>query len=320
MNRVQLACAVVLGLCASVVEAASQDWPARPIKILVGAGPGGGMDGLARAAVGSIAIELGVPIVIENRVGGGGMVATNAVMQAAPDGYTLLIGAIATVLRPLMDQNASYDPLTAFTPIVLLGDTPNVILAGKGNAGLSLRDVVDRAKHNSQGLTIGHPGPGTMGHLATEFLASYAGLKATFVSYRNGPQMLPDLLEGRLDAGIAAYAPPLKSGRILAVMTPRPVKFLPDTPTTAEAGFPGLEATTWFALFGPPGLPADIVAKLNKAANKYLTSADADAKLPLIGSQALGGTPGDLETRMRQDMSHWAKIISQQKIKISDTQ
>jgi tripartite-type tricarboxylate transporter receptor subunit TctC len=278
------------------------------------------MDVLARAAVGHIAKELGVPIVIENRVGSGGMVATNAVMQAAPDGYTLLIGAIATVLRPLMDQTANYDPLTALTPIVLLGDTPNVILAGRGNTGLSLRDLVDRAKQKSEGLTIGHPGPGTMGHLATEFLASYAGLKATFVSYRNGPQMLPDLLEGRLDAGIAAYTPALKSGQILAVMTPRPVKFLPGVPTTAEAGFPGLEATTWFALFGPAGLPADIVAKLNKAANTYLTSTDAEAKLPLIGLQALGGTPGDLEARMRQDMSHWAGIISQQKIKISDPQ
>lgn len=320
MNRVQLACAVVLGLCSSAVEAVSQDWPTRPIKILVGAAPGGGMDVLARTVIEPAAKELGVPLVIENRSGGGGMVATNAVMQAAPDGYTLLVGAIATVLRPLMDQTATYDPLTAFTPIALLGETPNVILAGKGHADLSLRDLVDRAKQNSEGLTLGHPGPGTMGHLAAEFLASYAGLKATFVSYRNGPQMLPDLLEGRLDAGVAAYTPALKSGRILAVMTPRPVKFLPDIATTAEAGFPGLEATTWFALFGPPGLPADIVAKLNKVANTYLTSDDAVAKLPPIGIQALGGSPSDLEARMRQDTAHWSKIIRRQKIKISDTQ
>jgi tripartite-type tricarboxylate transporter receptor subunit TctC len=155
-----------------------------------------------------------------------------------------------------------------------------------------------------------------MGHLATELLTSYAELKTTFVTYRSGMQMVPDLLEGRLDAGIAAFTPGLKSAKILAVMTPQPVKFLPDVATTSEAGFPGLEASTWYALFGPPGLPSDIANKLNRAMNNYLTSADAEAKLPSMGMQALGGTPRDMEDRMRQDMKHWSKIIGGQKIKV----
>ena len=316
MKHIQLACLAVLGLCLSSLDVASQDWPTRPITILVGFGPGAGIDIFARKTSEHAAKELGVPVIVENRVGGGGLVATNAVMQAAPDGYTLMVGAIATVLRPLMDQTATYDPLAAFTPIVLLGDTPNVIVAGKDYAGRSLRDFITHAKQSPGGITLGHPGPGTMGHLATEFLTSYAGLKTTFVTYRGGPQMVPDLIAGRLDAGIGAYSPAMKSTKVLAVMSPGPVKFLPDIPTTAQAGFPGLEATTWYALFGPPRMSPEIVDKLNRTMNIYLTSADAEASLPLMGIQALGGTPMVLEDRMRRDISHWSKIISQQKIKV----
>lgn len=315
MNSVRLACLTVLSVCVSALSVAAQEWPARPITIIVGYAPGGSLDVLARATAENVAKELKIPIVIENRAGGGGLVAENAVMHAAPDGYTLLAGAIATVLRPLIDQTATFEPLSAFTPIVLLGDTPNIILAGKNHVGGTLRDLVAHAKQNPKGLTLGHPGLGTMGHLATEFLTSYAELEATLVAYRSGPQMVPDLVEGRIDAGVAAFTPGMTSAKILAVMSSQPVKFLPDVKTTAEAGFPGLEATTWFALFGPPALPSDIVEKINKATNDYLSSAAANMKLQSIGIQALGGTPGDLKSRMRQDIAHWSKIISQKKIK-----
>ena len=315
MKHIQLACLAILGLCISSLEAASQNWPTRPITILVGFGAGAGIDIFARKIAEHAANELGVPVVVENRVGGGGLIATNAVMQAAPDGYTLMVGAIATVLRPLMDQSAIYDPLSAFTPIALLADTPNVIAASPDYAGGSLRDFIDKAKRNPAGITLGHPGPGTMGHLAAEFMTSYAGLKSTLVTYRGGAQMVPDLVAGRLEAGIGAYSPAMKSAKVLAVMSPKPVKFLPDIPTTAQAGFPGLEATTWYALFGPPGMSPEIVAKLNRIMNNYLTSDDAEASLLLMGIQALGGTPIELEERMRRDISHWSKIINLQNIK-----
>ena len=185
---------------------------------------------------------------------------------------------------------------------------------------MTLRDLVGHAKQNPNGLTLGHPGPGTMGHLAAEFLTSYADLKATMVAYRSGVQMLPDLVEGRIDAAVVAFTPSMTSANILAVMSPRAVKFLPNIPTTSEAGFPGLEATTWLALFGPPSMPSDIVAKINTAMNNYLTSADAAGPLQTMGIQALGGTPEELKSRMRHDIAHWSKIISQQKIKIPGPQ
>jgi tripartite-type tricarboxylate transporter receptor subunit TctC len=278
------------------------------------------MDIISRTAVEQAARELGRPIIVENRAGGGGIVATNAVMQAAPDGHTLLVGAIATVLRPLLDPSVTYDPLTALTPIILLGDTPNVILAGRKYSGDPLRAMVERVRQSPESLTLGHPGPGTMGHLASVFFTSFAGLNATFVGYRSGPNMLPDLIEGRLDAGIAAYSQALKSAKILAVMSPKPVPSLPDVPTTAEAGFPGLEATTWFALFGPPGLPSHIVVRLNAAINNALRSPEAESRLSAVGFQPIGGSPGDLAARMQSDTAHWSKIIREHKIRVAEPQ
>lgn len=294
-------------------------WPSRPITLLVGFGVGGGGDATTRLFADFLSKELGQPVIVENRAGGGGVVAAVAVSKAAPDGYTILVQAVGpAVLRPLMDPAVGYDSEKDFSPIGLLSETPNVLLGGTKAPIHSVQDLVAWAKKKPGGLTFGHPGPGTMGHLGALLLASRAGITGTYIAYRGGGQILPDLLGGQIDAGCAAYAPSFKTGHILAVMTADPVDFLPGVPSMREAGFPGVYASTWYAVYGPPILPHDIVMKINAAMNVFLRSDDTRGRFSALGVQALGGSPEQLTKKMTEDKILWSKVIKDADIKLNN--
>jgi tripartite-type tricarboxylate transporter receptor subunit TctC len=296
----------------------AQTWPDRPISLFVGAGPGGSMDTIARTFGEFVSKKLGQPIVVENRPGGGGVVSAIAVAKAPPDGYTIAIQAVGpAVLRPIMDSSVGYDSAKDFTPIVLLGDTPNVILGGAKAPGQSLKAIVDWAKQNPGRLNIGHPGPGTMGHLAALLLGSHEGFTGSYIAYRSGGDMLPDLLGGRIDIGCAAYTPQLKSAHVLAVMTPEPLESLLGVPSMRQAGFPGVYASTWFAVFGPPHMPPAIVDKLNAAVNEFLKTDEARQRFTFLGFRTLGGSPQQLAQRMTDDTTLWSKVIKDANIKLN---
>jgi tripartite-type tricarboxylate transporter receptor subunit TctC len=157
-----------------------------------------------------------------------------------------------------------------------------------------------------------------VGHLAAVLLASKAGISGNYIAYRDNAQMLPDLLGGRIDIGVVAYTSQQKAAHILAVMTPQRVEFLPDVPSMREAGFPGVYASTWFALFGPPNLPPEIVAKLNAAANSFLRSDDGRKRLNLVGFQTLGGSPEQLTKTMAEDKVLWSKVIKDANIRLNN--
>lgn len=296
----------------------AETWPVRPISLFVGAGPGGSMDTIARTVAEFISKKLGQPVVVENRPGGGGVVSAVAVAKAPPDGYTIAIQAVGPViLRPIMDPSVGYDSAKDFSPIVLLGDTPNVILGGAKAPGQSLQAIIDWARKNPGRLTVAHPGPGTMGHLAALLLASHAGVTGTYIAYRGGGDLLPDLMGGRVDIGCAAYTPQLKSAHILAVMTPEPIESLPGVPSMQQSGFPGVYASTWFALFGPPHMPPAIVEKLNAAVNEFLRTDEARKRFGFLGFRTLGGPPGQLAQRMTDDHTLWTKVIKDANIKLN---
>ncbi|MBI5909515.1 MAG: tripartite tricarboxylate transporter substrate binding protein, partial [Betaproteobacteria bacterium] len=262
--------------------------------------------------------ELGQPVVVESRPAGGGIVAALGVSKSQPDGYTIGLQAVGPmIVRPIMDASLGYDSDKDFSPIALLFDAPNVIISGAKFPGHTVQAAVDWAKQNPGRLTVGHPGPGTMGHLAALLLASYAGFTGNYISYRNVTLMVTDLLGGQIDVGVAAYNPQLKAARVLAVMTPEPVAFLPGVPSMRQAGFPGVYASTWFALYGPPNLPPDIVAKLNAVANAFLHSEGAQKQFALLGVQALGGTPAQLTKRMSDDRILWSKVIKDAHIQLN---
>lgn len=311
---------MALVLCAVAgYSAFAQSWPTRPITLVIGFGPGATGDTIGRPFAEFASKQLGQPVVVENRTGGGGVVAANAVAKATPDGYTIGLQAVGPmILRPIMDPSVGYDSEKDFSPIALVGDTPNVILGGAQFAARSVRETVEWARKNPGRLTIGHPGPGTMGHLAALLLASNASITGSYIAYRSSPLILSDLLGGQIDIGVAAYTPQLKTARILAVMAAERVNYLPDVPSMREAGFPGVYASTWFALFGPPHLPPEIVAKLNATMNAFLRSDDAQQRFTLLGFRALGGSPGQLTKRIAEDKVLWSKVIKDANIKLND--
>lgn len=301
---------LVFVVCAAASPSRGETWPTRPINLWVGFAVGGSGDTTARVFGEFLAKEIGQPVIIENRAGSGGALAALALTKAEPDGYTILIQAIGpTLLRPLMDPAVGYDPEKDFTAIGLMSDTPNVILAGAKFPAKSIAEAVDLARKGKWPLTIGHPGPGTMGHLGALLLAGRTGVDATYISYRSGGQMMPDILGGQIDLGCAAYSPQFSTARILAVMTAEPVGFLPGVPSMRDAGFAGVYASTWYGIFGPPNLPHNIVAKLNATMNAFLQSDDAKRRLPGLGVRAIGGPPEALTKKIAEDKVIWSKII-----------
>jgi tripartite-type tricarboxylate transporter receptor subunit TctC len=297
----------------------AQTWPARPITLVFGFGPGGSGDLVARRFAEFASAALAQPVIVENRPGGGGVVAPLAVSKAAADGYTILLHANGPmVVRPILDPSTGYDPAGGFSPIGLVGETPNVIIAGANFQARSVHDVVEWATKHPGLMTVGHPGLGTMGHLGGLLLASKAGITANYVAYRDNTQMLPDILGGRIDIGVAAYNPPQKAANILAVMTDEPVEFLPGVPSMREAGFPGVYASLWWALFGPPRLPPEIVAKLNNIMNAFLRSEDARTQMNQAGLRPLGGSAEDLARRMAEEKLIWSKIVADAQIRLTD--
>jgi tripartite-type tricarboxylate transporter receptor subunit TctC len=307
-------------LClAGTLTANAQSWPLRPITLITTFAGGGSGDTVARTFAEFASKELGQPIVVENRPGGGGVVAAAAVAKAAPDGYTLSLQAVGPMsLRPLFEPPVGYDAATDFTPIGLLAETPNVIVGGAKFPPRSIADMVAWAKKNPNGLTMGHPGPGTIGHLGLLLLASKAGFNGAYISYRSSGPMIPDLLGGQIDIACAAYNPLFQSVNILAVMTPDPVEFLPGVPSMREAGFPGVYASTWYGIVGPANLPPEVVAKVNAAMNGFLHKDDTKSRFAAVGVQMRGGSPEQLAQKMTDDKVLWSKVVKDANIKMTE--
>jgi tripartite-type tricarboxylate transporter receptor subunit TctC len=303
--------ALLLGAAA----ADAQSWPSRTITLVVAFPPSTTTDFAARAIAQGLSKEWGQSVVVENRTAGGGAVASLTVAKAPPDGYTLLMTTIGpAVLRPLLDSKLHYDPVGDFTPVALVGEAPNLLVSSpKLNVG-TVQDLVDYAKTNPGKLTIGHPGIGTMGHLVGLLFASEAGINANFISYAGSPPLLTDLASGSIEAGSIAYGAPVGTAKILAVTTNERLPLLPGVPTLMESKFPNVTGATWSGLFGPAGLPPEIVAKLNRSIDAILRREDTRDLFDKVGYHALGGPPERLRQQMSDDRAKWSKVIAAAKI------
>jgi tripartite-type tricarboxylate transporter receptor subunit TctC len=295
----------------------AQPWPSRPITLVAAFPPNTTTDYGARMIGQDLSKALDRPVVVETRSGGGGVVASVAVAKAPPDGYTLLMTTIGpAVLRPLIDHKLPYDPVGDFTPIALVGDAPNVIVAGPRWAASKVRDVVAYAKQNPGKLTVGHPGAGTMGHLVALLFAAEAGIDVNFIAYQGAPAILSDLAGGHIDIGAIAFGTGADAVKVLAVTTEERLDFLPDVPTMKESDFPNVSGTTWSAIFAPAGLEADIVARLNTTINAFISKDDTRKQFATVGYRVLGGPPQRLQARMAEDRAKWAKVIAAAKISV----
>ena len=314
----RFAAAGVLVAAALAPGAAAQEWPARPVRIVAPFAPGGSADTLGRLVAEKLAARLNQSFVVENRPGAGGLIGSEAVAKAPPDGYLLVVSGIAShVIAPAMSP-APFDPLKSFTHIALFGGPPVVIVVHPGLEARNLDEFIGLSKARAGGLSFGSPGRGTQGHLTAELLKAQSGANLTHVPYKGAALAMSDLMGGHIPAvssTLTTAATQIKAGkaRALALSSARRLPDFPDVPTFAESGYPELVATVWFSLSGPAGLPPPIVSKLNAEVRDILKLPDVRQRL-----QGDGVEPNDLDAAaftefVRAEIARWAPLANAMK-------
>jgi tripartite-type tricarboxylate transporter receptor subunit TctC len=305
---------VGLAMAARTASAQAAPYPTRPIRIVVGFAAGGGTDLTARTMQPKLQQALGTSIIIENRPGAGGNLATELVVRAAPDGYTLLMGTIAALaINPTLYGNLPFNPQTDLTPICQAGSILNVLVVPVDRPWRSAADLIAAAKAEPERLTYGSSGVGGAGHLAGALLDQMAGIKTIHVPYRGGGPLMTDLVGGKIDFAFSTAPtaiPQIEGGRLraLAVPTPGRSTLMPDVPAVAEI-LPGYEVGNWYALVGPRGLPEPVVARLNAAMRATLSDEVMMAHLARHGVDPLASTPQELAGFIRTETAKWAPIV-----------
>jgi tripartite-type tricarboxylate transporter receptor subunit TctC len=302
---------LILGLAAAPVF--GQDYPARPVKIVVPSPPGGGTDIVARVLGQHFSKALGQPFFVENKPGAGNMIGIESVARSPGDGYTLLFVASTLALNSVLYKKVPYDPVRDFAPITLAATAPNVLIVNPSLPVRSLAEFIAMARENPGKLSYGTPGIGTSPHLSMELLKSMAGIDLQHVPYRGTAAAVTDVIGGQIAVTFAnalTAKPQVDSGRVraLAVSGPRRIEALPNVPPVAEAGVPNYEAMQWYGLLAPAGTPAPIVARLNAEAVKALQSDDMKEKLAADGAQPLGSTPAEFAAHLRNELEKWTRV------------
>lgn len=296
------------------LSAFAQPFPSKPVRLIVPFPPGGAVDYYARTVQNRLQETLGQPILIENRSGAGGMVGADLVVKAAPDGYTLLVGNIASLAMNVgLYSKMTYDPRKDLTPIMRTVAVNYVMTVHPSVPARSVKELIDHAKANPGKLSYGSAGSGSAPHLATELLKQRAGIDMLHVPFKGGGPMVADLLGGQIHIVIADQAnlmPHVKAGKLraLAVGTLERSASYPDIPTIAESGFPGFEARAWQGIAGPANLPADIVTQLNAAFAKAMAFPEVHQRLLDGGLDPITGTPEDFAAFIRSEIDKWAKV------------
>jgi tripartite-type tricarboxylate transporter receptor subunit TctC len=306
---------VVFIAAASATSALAQGFPAHPIKVVIGFGPGSAADILARLVGKQMEIGLGQPVIVENRPGNSSMIAADSVARATADGYTLFMATIANTLNPL-ETKANFNLARDLAPIVLLGVVPNVLVAHPSVPAGNVQELIELAKRQPESLSFGNSGYATASFMAAELFNEQAGTKIISVPYQGGSnQAVSDLLSGRITLMFnvaATLAPHVEAGRLkaLAVAQSKRASIMPDVPTLAEAGLPGFNAGIWIGLLAPAGTPAAIIEKLSTAANDGLNTEQVRTALKQQGTDPVGGTPGEFADFIKADIAKWAAVLA----------
>jgi tripartite-type tricarboxylate transporter receptor subunit TctC len=290
-------------------------YPAKPIKFIVPYPAGGPLDTVARLTGQKLSERFGQPVIVENKPGAGGNLGADFVAKAAPDGYTILMGAVAThAINPTLYKKMPYDAQKDFQPVTLLVSTPNVLVVNPSVKANTVKEFIALAKAEPNKMNFGSGSNGSAGHLAGELFKSMAAVEITHVPYKGGAPAMTDLLGGQIQLmfdNLANSMPNIKSGKLraLAVTTAKRSSFASDLPTVAESGLPGFDISTWFGVFVPPGTPKEIVSKLNEEFNRAIRSADIKEKLDAIGAEAVGTTPEAFAAYIKSEAAKYAEVI-----------
>jgi tripartite-type tricarboxylate transporter receptor subunit TctC len=309
--------AVVLFAWLGCLAAAADNYPSRPIRLILTFPPGGSVDVMARAIQPHLERQLGQPIVIENRTGAGGVTGIEAVARSAPDGYTIGIGAVGALAVNLsLKEKMPYDPFTELAPISGLVKTPFLLAAAPNFAPNAVRDVIALAKQKPGAVAIGHGGNGTAMHLTAQLFSHMAGIDVTLVPYRGTGPATQDLVAGHIP--LAITDPPTavsliqsKQIKVLAVTTKERLEAMPDLPTMEEAGLPGYESIGWFGFVAPAGTPTEIIAKLNGAIVTALKDPGMLERTRSLGAIPMPFSPAEFARHIRSEYEKWAAVVAQ---------
>ncbi|HEY6259830.1 MAG TPA: tripartite tricarboxylate transporter substrate binding protein [Xanthobacteraceae bacterium] len=291
-------------------------WPLRPIHLIVPFPPASTADVIARVLGQKLGLRVGQQFVVENRVGASGNIGAELIAKAAPDGYSIGIVTSSTqAVAATLSPNLAYDPIRDFTPIVLIASSPYVLVVYTGVPANSVAELIALAKRRPGVLNYGSAGPASLAHLAGALFATMTDITLTHVPYKSTAQSVIDMMSGRLEMQFATIPPSIQTIRAgqlraLAVTGKKRVDALPDTPTMAEAGVSGYDATLWFALVAPAKFPAALARRLNREIADILDAADMKDLLAQQGLQVEGGPPEALTEQVRSDTAKWREVIA----------
>lgn len=315
---------MLIGSLCSGQTAIANDWPTKPIRIILPYPPGGASDVTARLLGMKMGQAWGITVVVENRPGGNGIIANEAAAKSPADGYTILMANLGpNAINPAVYDKLPYNTLKDFAPVILTTVVPLVIVTSTDSPIENLAQLIAMAKKRPGQITFGSPGNGSGGHLAGELLDAMTGVRMLHVPYKGDAPAITDVMGGQIAVAlptVLAGVPHVKSGKLraLAVTSQKRIASLPDVPTVDEAlGIKGYEAVSWGGFMVPSGTPVDVVAKINAEINKALKAPDVAAKLRGQGAEIVGGTPEAFDTFLRAELIKWKQVAEGAKIRLN---
>lgn len=322
MSHCRLVLAALLLIAACVSVNAQDAYPSKPIRMLVPFPPGGVIDILARLVAPKMSDGLKQNVLIENRPGANGNIASEQVAKSQPDGYTLLFTQVSNLcVNPAIYPNIPFDPIKDLAPIALIASTPQVMVVATGSPFKTVADVTAAAKARPGELSFASSGNGSMTHMGIELMQISTGIKFLHVPYKGAAPAVVDVIGGRAEVYMAAMPTVMgqvRAGKLraIAVASGQRVPDLPDVPTLSESGFPGFESGNWFAVMGRAGTPRAVIDRLNGEVNKALQADDVKARIAVEGGTILGGTPEQLAEQLATDLAKWRRVVKEAGVKL----
>jgi tripartite-type tricarboxylate transporter receptor subunit TctC len=313
MKTLRWLCAAAL--VAFVLPAAAQGYPSKPIRFVVPYPAGGPLDTVARLLAQKVGEAVKQPVVVDNKPGAGGNIGADIVAKSPPDGYTILMGAVAThAINPTLYASIPYDPVRDFTPITQVASTPNVLVVNPAVPAHDVKGFIAHAKANPGKLNFGSGSTGSAGHLAGELFNTLAGVKMTHVPYKGAAPAMQDLLGGRIDLmfdNLASSLAQVRAGKIraLAVTTAGRSALAPELPTIAESGLPEFDVSTWFGVFAPAGVPREVVERLHAEFTRALAAPEVREKMLALGAEPVGNRPDEFAAFIRREAEKYARLV-----------
>lgn len=302
--------------------ARADNYPSKPIKIVVGFAPGGFTDVLARLIASDLQKRLGQPVVVDNKPGATGVIGADIVAKAQPDGYTLLMGHVnSNSIIPALQPKLPYDVIKDFTPIVRVASSPMLLVVHPSVPANDVASFIALAKKNGNSLSFASSGIGSVQHLAAEQFMQLTKTEMTHIPYKGSGQAITDLVSGQVNLNFESVPSSIqhvKAGKLkaLGITSPRRSQLLPDIPTIAESGLPGYEIEQWFGIFGPANMPKELVQKLNKEINAAMKSPEIASQVSKQGGDMIGGSAEEFAQFLKRDTVEWAKLIQAANIKL----